>query len=293
MRGRFAVAAGLAAAMFTMMGCVGKKVSPPAVQHTPAPEPTATAVPTVAASTPLPAGATPLPTRPVKDPATDTMRKSGKVVGPVITFLGIVRADGNQITPVSVDKDGVPTYENVVGSGFMIVVEGKPGLSNIEVGRKLMSYKPDDPKSRPDLELETTNDLGDGSKAVCDKRKPVIGGVPAINPPSFQETQAVADTLNDMACRFETFIEPQSACVVNKGGDFTFVQPESAIQFCMTVAKAWNFPVGDTLVSARLRDGEGNPGPVAQFRLHRPVRAPTVARPASVQATPTPVRRRP
>ena len=81
---------------------------------------------------------------------------------------------------VSIDKDGTPTYENFVGSGFMIVIEAKPGMSNIEVGRRLLSYTANDPKARPDLEIESTHDLGDGSPAVCDRRKPDIGGIPGI-----------------------------------------------------------------------------------------------------------------
>lgn len=291
MRRRFAVASGLAAAILTTGGCIGKKMPGPQ-EAALTPPSTATAVPTVAPHTPLPVDATPLPTRPVKNPQTEKLRKAGKAVGPVITFLGVVRADGTQVTPVAIDAHGVPTYENLVGSGFMIVVEGKPGVGNMEIGRRLVGAKPGDPKARPDLELQTTHNLGDGSRVVCDRRKPEIGGVPGINPPSFKETQAIADALNDMACRFETFIEPQSSCVVNKQGEFAFIAPDSATQFCMTVAKAWNFPAGETLVSARLRDIEGNPGPVARFRLRRPERPPVPTR-VPVSPTPTPQRRRP
>jgi len=277
-----------------MAGCAGLRQSPQPTVEPPVVEvaPEYTPVPTVAPRTPTPPGAKPLPTRPVKNPETEKLRQAGKVVGPVVTFAGITRADGIEVEPVSVDKDGVPTYRNYVGSGFQMVIEGKPGLSNLEVGRRLFTYDPKDPKARPDLEVEVTRDLGNGSPKVCDRRRPDIGGIPGINPPSFAETQKITDALNDFACRFETFIESESACVVTRYGDFSFINKESTIQFCMVVARAWNFQVGETLVSVRLRDIEGNPGPVAQFRLLRPERRPTPVRKAP-EKTPTPRRRRP
>ena len=174
----------------------------------------------------------------------------------------------------------------------MIIVEGKPRLSNLEAGRRVFAYKPDDPDSRPDLEIQSTRDLGDGSAAVCDRRRPEIGGIPGIKPPSFANTKKVNEVLNDFSCRFEIFTESMSACTLTKHGDFAFVNSESTIQYCMIVARAWNFPMGDTLLSVRLRDKDGNPGPVKTLRLQRVERAPRkpVPRPAK---TPTPSRRRP
>lgn len=226
--------------------------------------------------------------RPVRNPETDALLKQGKTVGPVITFLGMARADGTLVDPVGKDPKGIPIYENPIGSGFMLVVEGKPGLSNIEVGRKLFVYDADDPKARPDLEIQANRDLGDGSKAVCDRMRPNIGGMPAINPPNWSERLDIAHTLADWACRFETFIEPESACLVKKTGDFTFANPETTTQFCMVVARAWLFPEGETLVSARLRDAEGNPGPVAQVKIKRPTEADFRERARKFKAKPTP-----
>jgi hypothetical protein len=175
----------------------------------------------------------------------------------------------------------------------MIVVEGKPGISNIEVGRSIFKYDENDPTQRPDLEIEVNRPLGDGSPAVCDARRPKMGGIPAVNPPSFAESKQVTAALNDLSCRFETFIESNSSCTVDKTGDFSFIDPkQSKVQFCMVVARTWNFQEGDTLVSARLRDIEGNPGPVAHFILQRKPGSPPTPR---VVATPTPTapRRRP
>jgi hypothetical protein len=278
-----------------LVGCAGLRKEPKPTVVAPGPEssPAYTPVPTVAPATPAPAEAKPLPTRPVKSAEAEKARKAGKAIGPVVTFAGITRADGSTVEPISVDSKGVPTFRNYIGSGFQIVVEGKPGISNLEVGRRLVgSSDAKDWRSRPDLEIEATNNLGDGSRAVCDRRPPKIGGIPAINPPSFAETKEIANTLDDFSCRFETFIESESSCVVTPHGDFSFIKPDTTTQFCMVVARAWNFPPGETLVSVRLRDAEGNPGPIAQFRLLRPTERPTPVR-QEPQSTPTPRRRRP
>jgi len=283
-------------AVFIVMvsGCAAmKRKSAATPVSTPAFSPVPT-VPTVPPTTPTPtpeAGA-PLPTRPIGNPEAEAARKAGKAIGPVVTHFGLARADGYASEPESVGKDGVPTYVAGVGSGFMIVVEGKPGLGNVEPGRRVFAYKPDDPNSRPDLEIESTRDLGDGSPAVCDRRRPNIGGIPGIDPPSFAATKKVAEALNDFSCRFETFIESMSACTLTKHGDFAFINPASTVQFCMIVARAWNFPMGDTLLSVRLRDKDGNPGPVKTLRLRRVERLrPTPG--VQPTKTPTPSRRRP
>jgi hypothetical protein len=229
---------------------------------------TETPVPTVAASaTPAP-GVTPSPlsTRPIGKAVKAT---KGHPIGPIITFFGAARADGGMVEPESVDKKGIPTYLSAGGSGFQLVVEAQPGLSGLDPSRRVFAYVADDPKSRPDLEIETSRDMGDGSPAVCDRMRPNIGGIPGINPPDFAETQRVSDAINDFACRFETFLQPDSACTVDKNGEFAFERKESTLQFCMVVARAWAFPLGDTLLSVRLRDTDGNPGPIKQVRMRR------------------------
>jgi hypothetical protein len=172
-----------------------------------------------------------------------------------------------------------------VGSGFQLVVEGKPGKSGYDVGRRVFVHSATDPKMRPDLEMTFDRPLGDGSEVVCDRMRPNIGGVPAVNPATWAETQKVTDAINDIGCRFEVFLESESSCTLGKNEDWQFRDPATKVQFCMTVAKAWNFPVGDTIVSVRLRDTGGNPGPAKKFRISRPKDAPT-PRPR-VQPTPT------
>jgi len=283
-----------AAAVLLLCGAIGCSSARSKTRATPAPAaaPVAEATPvelptvrTVPAGTPVPAGGAALPTRPVKNPQAEAEKKAGKAVGPVVSHLGAARADGYVTAPVGKNAEGVPIYHNPVGAGFMIVVEGKPGISNLEVGRSIFKYDPREPLQRPDLEIEVDRPLGDGSTVVCDARPPKFGGVPAINPPSFADTATIDATLNDLSCRFETFIESASSCTVNKNGDFQFVNADSKVQFCMVVARAWNFPEGDTLVSVRLRDIEGNPGPVSRFILSR---KPNPTPPPRERATPTP-----
>src|SRR5262249_42317355 len=228
----------------------------------------ATPVPTVPPAAPTPvAEAAPLPTRPIGKQIKAT---KGHPIGPIVTFFGAARADGSVVPPESVDKAGVPTYRSGVGAGFIIVVEAKPGASGFEPGRRVFAYVANDPNSRPDLEIESTHDLGNGSPEVCDRRRPNIGGVPGIKPPSFADTQRVSDAINDFGCRFETFIESSSSCTLSGSGDYSFVNKESMTQFCRLVARAYGFPVGETLLSVRIRDSEGNPGPVKQLRVIRP-----------------------
>ena len=238
-----------------------------------------TPVPTVPPSTPTPPPTpAPLATRPV---AKKTKAGKGEMIGPVITHFGAARADGLPVDPVSTEN-GIPTYVSSAGSGFIIVVEAKIGSGGGEVGRRVFAYVADDPKVRPDLEIVASRDLGNGSPKVCDKMKPDIGGIPAVNPARFDETQKISDAINDFSCRFETFNESTSSCTSTKSGDFSFVKPDTVEQYCMMVAHAWSFPEGDTILTARIRDANGNPGPQKQIRIRHP-------RPSQLPKTPTPV----
>jgi hypothetical protein len=250
-----------------------------------APELEATPMPTVPPATPTPEGTpAPLKTRPV---GKEVKATKGHPVGPEITFFGAARADGSTVEPTSVEK-GIPVYRSEVGSGFMLVVEAKPGANGYEPGRRVFAYMPDDPKLRPDLEIETSRDMGDGSREVCDRMRPHIGGMPGISPPSYAETQRISDAINDFSCRFEAFIESEGSCTLNKSGDYSFVSKETTTQFCMLVARAYAFPVGKTLLSVRLRDSEGNPGPVKQMWVYRPVKpAPPKPKPAKKEGAPS------
>jgi hypothetical protein len=254
-----------ASVLLGLAGCAAKKPVKGGIDTAAALE--STPMPTVPPKTPTPeVAAAPLPTRPVGKHVKAT---KGGAIGPEVTFFGAARADGSTVEPVKVEK-GIPVYRSEVGSGFMLVVEVKPGLSGYEPGRRVSAYVPGDPTVRPDLEIETSRDMGNGSPEVCDRQRPNIGGVPGINPPSFAEKQKISDAINDFGCRFETFIESDGSCTLGKNGDYSFVSKDTTTQFCMIVARAYMFPVGKTLLSVRVRDSEGNPGPVKQVWIYRP-----------------------
>jgi hypothetical protein len=289
----FVVGMGLPVAVAVLVsGCATQKSGKAKGSPEPPPVVTPVVIPTVPPYTPTPVGAAPLPTRPRENLEAEQAKKAGKMIGPLITHAGIARADGRAVDPDSTEK-GVPVYVNYVGSGFLVVIEAKQGLTELDVGRRLFAYDANNPKKRPDIEVEVNRDLGDGSAEVCDSRRPHIGGIPGIDPPSFAETKKVAAALNDMSCRFETFIESAGACTLNQYGDFSYIAKDSVTQFCMVIARAWRFPYGDTLVSARLRDSKGEPGPVTHFILRRPKSRPTLKPEAKPTPQPTPSRRRP
>jgi hypothetical protein len=245
-----------------------------------------TPMPTVPPSTPTPpATATPLSTRPI---GKDFKPAKGQLIGPIITHLGAARADGVAVQPVSVDSKGIPTYVTTAGSGFILVVEAKAGIGGNEVARTVFAYQADDPSVRPDLEIISSRDLGDGSKKVCDRMKPDLGGVPAVNPPRFDTKKEISDAINDFACRFETFNESASSCTATAQGDFAFIERDTQQQFCMMVARAWGFPEGDTIITVRVRDMKGNPGPSKQVRIRHPA-----ASKVPKQATPVPTPAKP
>lgn len=225
-----------------------------------------TPMPTVPPATPTPEPtAAPLPTRPI---GKQIKASKGHPIGAAVTYFGAARADGTSVDPVRVEK-GIPVYQSGAGSGFILVIEAKPGESGFEPGRRIFAYVENDPTVRPDLEIESNRDLGDGNPAVCDRRRPNLGGIPGINPPSFDEKQRISDAINDFGCRFETFVQSDSSCTMSKNGDYSFVSKDTTLQFCMIVARSWGFPEGKTLLSVRVRDSEGNPGPVKHLWIER------------------------
>ena len=262
---RIAVALGLASLALSACSTMpGQRPEPPAApvfEETPVP----TVPPRTAAPTVVP---TPMPTRPIG--STAVQAKPGQPIGPVVTFFGAARADGLPVEPEAVDGEGVPTYLSVAGSGFILVVEAKPGLAGFEVGRRTFVHKEDDPTLRPDIEIAANRDLGDGSPRVCDRRRPELGGIPGIRQRGFEGGQEVADALNDFACRFETFLESDFSCTLDEFGNYSFKDDETTNQFCVIVAKSFAFPVGVTEVRVRLKDVEGNPGPTKTLRIRRP-----------------------
>jgi hypothetical protein len=189
--------------------------------------------------------------------------------GADITYVGLVRASDQVIAPSGTTAQGWPIYERTFGYAFSLVVEAKPGPSRRPVG--LNAFRSDlfDPSVRPDLEIIVSRPLGNGSLDVCDDMLPFIGGIPASQ--SFNETQNVSNAINDLACRFVNGDglpggrRKVDACTVFGNGEFDFVNGATTVQFCALIAEPFEFPIGDTVVSARVRDSSGAPGPAASF----------------------------
>lgn len=246
--------------------------SSPTLTRSPSPSttPTQRATPGSPAATATSVGPSPSPTRTLSRTPTNTRTPSptpsvtAATSVPMVTFFGLARADGSLLEPIEVTAQGIPVFARSLGAGFLIVIEAKAGPAGAAVG--LSTYQPD-LASVPDLQIVASQALGNGSEEVCDYRGVSAGGVPAIDPPQFDNVAVV----NDLACRFRDGAdEPRGrsladACVLFGSGAFGFVRPDSAVQFCAFVDRAWEFPVGDTLLTARVRDTAGSVSAVAQI----------------------------
>ena len=144
---------------------------------------------------------------------------------------------------------GIDVYAPAFGIGFSIVVEAKPGASRAPVNS--FTFREEGP---PDLQIQVTRPSATAATAVCDDMPPLLGGVPAINPPSFGDDQTITDTLNDFACRFvdgsgnkvgRRCSEHRPVCC-GIDGDFGCASPDATTQFCGSISLALVFPTGDT-----------------------------------------------
>lgn len=167
------------------------------------------------------------------------------------------------------DIGGIPVYSSCsqpgfcVGGGFFIVIEAKPGSSGAQPSVQTVSSP-----GRPGFQIEANHNLGNGSAAVCDVAGPqptqTPGGVPAVDPPNFDSTcamtppvlcQEITDALNDFGCRF---IDSTSDPCTFNGMRYAHVMLDSTKQLCALVSTDWSFPRGDTLLTARWLDQDGN-----------------------------------
>jgi hypothetical protein len=187
------------------------------------------------------------------------------LIGPVVTAFGLADSTGTFNRSTGTDDSGRPIYPRVGGDDFIVYVEGRPGVSRLPVGTGLLSTQLDNPVGQPDVQMVSSRALGNGSSAVCDKAFPVLGGVPAVEPPDFGFVQTVSDALNDMSCRFRVFTESDFACTQDNSGTYIFGNGGSTVQFCALVSDSLTFPDGDTVLSVRLRDTAGQAGPPMQI----------------------------
>lgn len=216
---------------------------------------------------PTPGGPTRTP-RPTRTPTLTGQPTATPGGGPVVTFFGL-DADGDGVADVPVSSNGdVLTYQTGGGvSGFNVIVEGMPGTSEQDVGDSTFNYDPGDPSLRPDLQIETSRPLGGGDTEVCEG----LGSVPAIDPPDFLESPTVSAALSDFACNFFVAPDPEGACTFDPETlEGSFVDDRSTIQFCYEVLPTGSFPLGDTILTARLRDVAGGLGTPATIVVRVP-----------------------
>ncbi len=244
--------------------------APPMRSATPSRTLTGSATPKSPVATSTAPGPSPSPSRTqTRTPSvgltvSPTASKTAAAAAPVVTFFGIARADGSLLEPDAATTQGIPVFSRSFGAGFLLVIEAKPGSSGAAVG---LSTFQGDLAFLPDLQIVASRALGNGSQEVCDARAPSAGGIPGIDPPQFDDVAAV----NDFSCRFRNGAdEPRGraladACVLFASGGFGFVRADSTVQFCAMVDRAWEFPEGDTLLTARVRDASGNLSAVAQI----------------------------
>jgi hypothetical protein len=191
---------------------------------------------------------------------------------PVITYFGVLRADDTVVTPTATSPDGISIFERE-SYGFSIVLEGAPGGTNAAVSKTTFNWDPSDPTVLPDLQIEASRSLGNGSAAVCDDTAPDLGGVPGFDPPSFVTTQTIADALNDFGCRFKNGNGvpggrgDTDACVLFPDGHLGLLAPTSTVQYCGAIDHPLAFAAGDTLLTARIRDISGNVSSSARIIL--------------------------
>jgi hypothetical protein len=183
----------------------------------------------------------------------------------VVGFFGVTAADDSLEEP-TVDGE-IPIYQRSFGFGFSLVIEAGRGASGRPVGSETFAIA-----GLPDVLVQATRALGDGSGAVCDNHEPTFGGVPGIDPPRLEDPGAIADPLNDFGCRFidgtgATQGRPCAlSCIRYDNGEFRCKdEGNTERQFCAPISVPLQFPDGDTLVTVRVRDVAGNPGPPKQL----------------------------
>jgi hypothetical protein len=184
------------------------------------------------------------------------------IIGGDIVAFGVARADGLPVASIGPQDDGYPTFLRPP-HGFIIYLEARPGISRLALGTMTFNSDPTDPGVLPDLQIVVSRPLGNGSLRVCDDGpSPPIGGVPATVPRMFTGTQAVANAVNDLACRFDSRSSTMNACTRDSFGNYGFTNAGASVQFCTSpgVGAELAFPFGDTIVCARVRDVAGQPG---------------------------------
>ncbi|HSP96979.1 MAG TPA: hypothetical protein VL049_07005, partial [Candidatus Dormibacteraeota bacterium] len=223
--------------------------------------------------------------------------------GPVITTFTVANAANDTLQPIGSDAAGRPVFNHSFGQGFSLVLEARAGANRHNPGVYPAPYFEGEDLQPPDMQMILSRPLGDGSAVICDTFPPDLGGVPATVPFRFEDSAPALDIIHDMGCRFldgtGQLVARQSsleACTrSDEGFGFGFVDRASRIQFCGLIATAWSFPLGDTIVGARIKDaaeGEFSQPREIVVRIGEPTLPSVTPTPSVKPSTATPSRTR-
>jgi len=166
----------------------------------------------------------------------------------------------------------VPIFVRPLPIGFLIYVEARPGTSGRPVARNTFNWSRNDPSLLPDFQIWSSQDLGEPTDDVCDVQKPKLGGVPKLLQPMFG-TQDTANIINDLSCRFDARFPSDFACTQGQFNPYAYTNSTSTVQFCTRtgVGEEIAFPLhSDTVLTVRVRDSRGQPGPTASMIIRVP-----------------------
>lgn len=178
------------------------------------------------------------------------------------------------------DAAGRRVYEWVDGVGFMLVVEAVAGPSGAAAG----SFRPSacSTSERPDLQILPSRPLGSGTLRSCTPTPGEVPGIPAFPTPDFGPSDDVTTALQEFAARFLFVVTAETACTLDRFGNPNFVSAQpptppnpTTRQYCHIVSPSLRFPDGDTILTIRVLDTAGNPGPVSQIVVRVPTRPPS------------------
>ena len=152
----------------------------------------------------------------------------------------------------------------------------------------------------PSVQVESTNRLGPDPTALCsaagfDPSGQYRNSIPAIPTPTFDLTPEISYALQSFATTFTTYT-PAGWCTPDPTGfpyEGRTIASGTTLQFCTYppgVTPYQRCPAGDTLLTARLLNSSGTPGPTKQIIVRIPTSAPTAtAAPTRTRtSTPTP-----
>jgi hypothetical protein len=218
--------------------------------------------------------------------------EAGCPVGPEITYFGIASSQAVPRMPDDRDGFGRPVYTDNQGFNIILVVEGQAGGNGSFPGLMTLG------EPVPDLQMLVSRDLGNGDPTVCDVGPPRSGGVAATPDLTFSNDGNVIDAMNDLGCRFDDGLGNPAgrdlgieACTRSmRDFGFGFVDPTTAVQYCASVSRSWQFQPGETVVAARLSDVLGNVGARREIVVRVLGDSPTPTPTPTRSGTPTPTR---